>query len=77
MKSEILVKRYTQGLVNSIKNEVEFSAVSQELSNFALLISKHQKLEDTLYSPFLPTTKKTQIAEEVLPKIDLSFFPIS
>ena len=68
MKSEILVKRYTQGLVNSIKNEVEFSAVSQELSNFALLLSKHQKLEDTLYSPFLPTAKKTQIAEEVLAK---------
>jgi len=68
MKSQILVKRYTQGLVNSIKNEAEFSAVSQELSNFALLLRKHQKLKDTLHSPFLPTTKKTQIAEEVLAK---------
>jgi F-type H+-transporting ATPase subunit delta len=57
MKSQILVKRYTQGLVNSIKNETEFSALSQELSNFALLLRKHQKLKDTLYSPFLPTTK--------------------
>ncbi len=68
MKSQILVKRYTQGLVNSIKNETEFSALSQELSNFALLLRKHQKLKDTLYSPFLPTTKKTQIAGEVLAK---------
>ena len=68
MKNQILVKRYTQGLVNSIKNEAEFSAVSQELSNFALLLRKHQKLRDTLHSPFLPTTKKTEIAKEVLAK---------
>ncbi len=68
MKSKILVKRYTQGLVNSIKNEAEFSAVSQELSNFALLLSKHEKLKETLLSPFLPTTKRAQIAKEVLAK---------
>ncbi|NIM57884.1 MAG: ATP synthase F1 subunit delta [Candidatus Aminicenantes bacterium] len=68
MKSKIIVKRYTQGLVNSIKSEAEFSAISQELSNFALLLNKHEKLKDTLLSPFLPTSKKTQIAEEVLSK---------
>ncbi len=72
MKSQTLVKRYTQGLVNSIKNETEFSAVSQELSNFALLLRKHQKLKETLFSPLLPTTKKTQIAEEVLAKQTLA-----
>jgi F-type H+-transporting ATPase subunit delta len=68
MKNKILVKRYTQGLVNSIKNDAEFSAVSQELSNFALVLSKHQELRDILHSPFLPTIKKTKIAEEVLAK---------
>lgn len=68
MKSQILVKRYTKGLVNSIKDEKEFTAVSQELSDFALLLGKHQELKDTLHSPFLPAAKKTQIAEEVLAK---------
>ncbi len=68
MKSQILTKRYTQGLVNSIKNEAEFSAVSQELSDFSELLRKHKNLRDTISSPFLPATKKTQITKEVLAK---------
>ena len=58
MKSQILTKRYTQGLVNSIKNEAEFSAVSQELSDFSELLRKHKNLRDIISSPFLPATKK-------------------
>lgn len=68
MKSQILEKRYTQGLVNSVKNEAEFSALRRELSDFAELLSKHKKLKETLSSHFLPTAKKMQIAEEVLAK---------
>ena len=71
MKDQILIKRYTQGLVNSIKNEEEFSALNRELSDFAELLEKHKKLKHTLSSPFLPTSKKTQVTDEILVKKSL------
>ena len=66
MKSQILVKRYTLGLVNSIKDEAEFSALLGELSAFRELLHAHKKLKDTLLNPFLPTSRKVQIARELL-----------
>jgi F-type H+-transporting ATPase subunit delta len=66
MKSQILVKRYTLGLVNSIKDEAEFSALFGELSAFSELLHTHKELKDTLLNPFLPTSRKVQIAEELL-----------
>ncbi|MBL7083949.1 MAG: ATP synthase F1 subunit delta [Candidatus Aminicenantes bacterium] len=71
MKDQILIKRYTQGLVNSIKDEEELSALSGELSDFAELLEKHKELNDTLCSQFLPTTKKIQVAEDILVKKSL------
>ena len=66
MKSQILVKRYTLGLVNSIKDEAEFSALIGELSAFSGLLHTHKELKDTLLNPFLPTSRKVQIAHELL-----------
>jgi F-type H+-transporting ATPase subunit delta len=40
--------------------------LSKELSDFAQFLSSHAELQDTLQSPFLPTTKKTDIATGVL-----------
>jgi F-type H+-transporting ATPase subunit delta len=66
MKSQILVKRYTQGLVNSVKDETEFSILSRELSGFWELLNAHKNLRETLSNPFLPTSRKKQIAQELL-----------
>jgi len=66
MKSHILVKRYTLGLVNSVKNEAEFSALLRELSAFNGLLQTHKDLKDTLLNPFLPLSRKLQIAQELL-----------
>lgn len=66
MKSKILVKRYTLGLVNSIKDEAEFSALLGELSAFSELLHTHKELKDTFLNPFLPTSRKMQIAQELL-----------
>jgi F-type H+-transporting ATPase subunit delta len=66
MKSQILVKRYTQGLVNSVKDENEFSTLSRELSAFWDLLNAHKKLMEILLSRFLPTSRKKQIAQELL-----------
>lgn len=68
MKSQILTRRYTQGLINSVKSDEEFSALSRELSGFAALFRKHKEIRETLANPFLPTAKKKQIAEAILAK---------
>ncbi len=66
MKSHILVKRYTLGLVNSVTDEAEFSALLRELSAFNALLLTHKDLKDTLLNPFLPLSRKLQIAQELL-----------
>jgi len=66
MKSQILIRRYTQGLVNAIKEESEFLRLSRELSDFSKILSSHAKLWKTLSSLFLPKDKKIQILEEIL-----------
>lgn len=66
MKSQILVKRYTLGLVNSVKDEAELSALLGELSAFSELLHTHKKLKETLLNPFFPTSRKMLIAQELL-----------
>ncbi len=66
MKSQILVKRYNQGLVNSLKDEAEFSALHRELSAFNGLLQTNKRLKDILFNPFLPKSRKIQIAQELL-----------
>ena len=66
MRSQTLIRRYTQGLINSIKDDGEFGSLSDELNEFARFLSSHEKLHNTLQSPFLPATKKTEIATQIL-----------
>lgn len=68
MKNQILVRRYTQGLVNSIKDETEFSMLSRDLSDFQKHLREQKNLKSVLTSPFLSTTKKVQVADEILSK---------
>jgi len=68
MKTQILIKRYTQGLVEALKDEKEFSTLRRELSDFAELLFKHQPLEEALSNPFLASDKKIQIIRAVLVK---------
>jgi F-type H+-transporting ATPase subunit delta len=68
MKNEILTKRYTQGLINSVKDEAEFSILSEQISDFSGLLQRHKELKGILSSPLLPLSKKKQIAKEILVK---------
>lgn len=68
MKNQILVKRYTQGLINSVKDEKEFLMLSRDLSAFQRHLREQEKLRSILASPFLSTAKKIQIADEILSK---------
>lgn len=68
MRNQILIKRYTQGLVNSIKDETEFSTLSRDLSDFQRHLHEQKELRNVLISPFLSATKRVKIADEFLSK---------
>lgn len=68
MKSQILAKRYTQGLVNSIKDQREFETLSQQLGIFFGLVAENEQLRQALANPFLPRTRKIQIGKEIVSK---------
>jgi F-type H+-transporting ATPase subunit delta len=68
MRSQTLIKKYTQGLINSIDNEKEFLVVRGQLSEFESILESQEKLKIILLSPFLAPLKKINIVKEVLKK---------
>lgn len=66
MKNRVLVKRYAQGLINTIKSKNEFKVIHGSLLDFHALLKQHKNLKSNLESPFLPLSKKTKIAEGIL-----------
>ncbi len=66
MKRRILVKRYSQGLINAISDDEEFNAVQEELRGFENLLASHEKLQEILHSPFLPLTKRKELTNDLL-----------
>jgi F-type H+-transporting ATPase subunit delta len=68
MKSPILVKRYTQGLVGALEDEREFTGISRELAEFRELLSAHGVLNEALASPFVAARKKVQVIRDILAK---------
>jgi len=71
MRTQVLTKRYAQGLVSSIKDEEEYKILSHQLIKFNDLLSEHEELRVTLASPFLPPSKKMQIAKDITDEIGL------
>ena len=71
MKRQILIKRYTQGLINTIKNSKEFDLLHKNLEAFERLLAGHKKLGTLLKSSFLSQVKKRDITEEILKKLSL------
>jgi len=72
MKNQVLLKRYAQGLVNTIKDQAEFDALNRDLSAVMELLDSHSELLEALQSPFLPVSKKKDILRSVLDRTDLS-----
>jgi len=66
MRSQILAKRYTQGLVNALRDEEEFASIGRELAGFSMLLSARQDLAEVLASPFVAAKKKNQIIKDIL-----------
>lgn len=60
-----MVKRYTKGLVNSVKDQKEFEALFAQLNGFSRLLSDHKKLNLALINPFLPRNRRIKIGKEI------------
>jgi len=73
MRSQILIQRYAQGLINTAKNVGEFDSLYAELNEFDKFLSSHPKLKDILQSPLLPATKKTEIAAQILERSSVGY----
>jgi F-type H+-transporting ATPase subunit delta len=71
MKSRTLIRRYTQGLINSAKDKAEFQSLCAELNAFDDTLSSNAKLGETLVSPLLPTSKREEIARLILDRSSL------
>jgi F-type H+-transporting ATPase subunit delta len=69
MSSQVLIRRYTQGLVNSIDDQVEYETLYKNLLAVQALLAGQPKLLELLQSPFLPVSKRAAIAEEILIKM--------
>lgn len=66
MRSQVLVKRYTEGLAASLKSEAEYATVRGELAEFSGLLEGNVEIRNVLLRPFLDTAKKMQIVKDVL-----------
>jgi F-type H+-transporting ATPase subunit delta len=66
MRNQVLIKRYTQGLVKVLSSEEEFQALLGCLRNFQSLLQAETKLRQLLESPFLPTSKRLALARDVM-----------
>jgi F-type H+-transporting ATPase subunit delta len=72
MKHRVLVKRYCQGLINTIGDEDEFSSIHRELGHFLGILESREELKKALQSPFLPLTKKKILTDELLETLSYS-----
>jgi len=68
MKNQVLIKRYTHGLLSTLKGEKEYGILYRELKEFSNLLAAREKLYDLLTRPLLPASRKKKIAEGILSK---------
>jgi F-type H+-transporting ATPase subunit delta len=66
MKNKSLIRRYARGLLGALQSDDEYTLIYRELCEFAGFLVKQKKLNNMLVRPFLPTSKKKKIVEEIL-----------
>jgi F-type H+-transporting ATPase subunit delta len=57
--------------MNSIADEKEYTALSNQLNQINQIFSDHEELDDLFKQPFLSTTKKKKLAGEILSSVSL------
>ncbi|MFW6139861.1 MAG: ATP synthase F1 subunit delta [Acidobacteriota bacterium] len=70
MKTQILVKRYANGFVDSIQDDQEFGRIFKQIEFFQKMVTSRQDLSDVLFKPFIPKSKTKKVAEDLLEKAE-------
>lgn len=71
MINNILVRRYTRGLINAISFEDEFGVISGQLLDFQKFLFNQKELQQIFFKSVLPISRKRAMGEEILKKKDL------
>jgi F-type H+-transporting ATPase subunit delta len=66
MRNPLLIKRYAEGLAGALPDDGEFEVVYRELTEFSALLLGHVRLQSLLLRPFVSSTKKAGIIDEIL-----------
>jgi len=66
MKSQVLIKKYSEGLAGALKDSTEYEAIQSDLADFCALLQRFGQLREVLFRPFLKTAKKGQIVQDIL-----------
>jgi F-type H+-transporting ATPase subunit delta len=66
MRNPLLIKRYAEGLAGALPDDGEFEVVFRELTEFSALLHGHARLQSLLLRPFVSSTKKAAIIDEIL-----------
>jgi ATP synthase F1 delta subunit len=66
MRKQILVRRYSRGLIDALADEAEFRTVLQELKDMAGLFFSKGELRAFLNSPFIVKAKKALAVKDIL-----------
>lgn len=68
MRNRILIRRYIQGLVGSIDDQEEYDTLYKNLCAVKALMDEEPRLMEILQSPFIPISKRSAIAREIITK---------
>lgn len=66
MKNRTLIRSYTQGLVGSIDDQEEYDTLYNNLCAFKAMLDEDPRLLEILQSPFIPISKRSAIAREII-----------
>lgn len=72
MKDRALTRRYTRGLVHSIRDEQELADIGLQLQDFLKKLGENKDLNFALTSSIVPAARKTAVAESVLERMESS-----
>ena len=70
MQRTVLLRRYTQGLIDTLKDEHEYANILKNLIEFTAFNVENREFAETMSSPFLPASKKKEVAAAVLDHTD-------
>lgn len=70
MQRTVLLRRYTQGLIDTLNDENEYADIMHNLTEFSLFTVENSEFAETMRSPFLSASKKKNVASAVLDSTD-------